>query len=83
MSCQHGNIIIVERRVVEVRYYFEGGKPPPKGSVNNESDPMAAGIEVECQDCGLWKFYGVQAKRPKWVRDAWEKLIEELHGIEI
>ncbi len=81
--CQHGNIIIVDRKVIEVRFYFEDGKPPSKYSVENRSDPMPAGIEVECQDCGFWKFYGNQAKRPKWVQDAWDRLIEEMHKIEI
>lgn len=77
--CQHKNLKIIERSWAETHYEFEDEKPLSSGYPTAEYNPVLVGIEVECFDCMFWHFYALEAKRPKWVRDACNKLVEEQH----
>ena len=77
--CRHVNLTIMERSIVETYYEFEDGEPLENGYPDREYNPVLVGIEVQCQDCNFWQFYGLKAKRPKWVQKAQERLIEEQH----
>ncbi len=71
--CQHKNLKIVERKVFEIHYEFNDGEPPQDWE-GQEFDPVLSGFEVRCWDCDFEQFYGVKAKRPKWVQEAWDAL---------
>jgi len=75
-QCQHGNLKIVERSLVETHYEFSDGEPPEAGD-GFEYNPVLFGIEVRCWDCDFQHFYGLEAKRPKWVQDAYDAIFKE------
>ena len=77
MKCKHKNFTLYEYTTVSTSFQFEDGNPPEDG-IGWHSDPAPTGeISVTCEDCGFNKKYGHHTRAPKWIQDAWEKLMEE------
>ena len=89
MKCKHGDLIIIERVIVEKFFHFDDGKPPKEGREWDGDpvlwfNPQPLVMIVTCPDCGFERFYGPQAKRPKWVQAAWKALedVNKFSGVE-
>ena len=76
-KCKHLNFGIGEHVQATIVFTFTNGKPPERG-IGYHSDITPQGsITVACDDCGFEHTYTLTAKRPKWVQDAWDALMEE------
>lgn len=79
---KHTGLIIIERVIVENFVTFDEDGNPPEDSddwMNNPVQwygPQERVIIVTCSDCGFEQFYGPRAKFPKWVQEAWDKLLK-------
>lgn len=74
MKCKHANFTIYEHVSASTSYAFKDGNPPEHGW---GSEPVPTGeITVCCDDCEFEKKYR-HSHAPKWIQDAWERLMEE------
>jgi len=77
MKCKHKNFALYEHVSVSTAFHFTDGKPPKDG-IGWSSDPVPTGeITVCCEDCDFERKYKHYTKAPKWIQDAWERLMEE------
>ncbi len=81
MKCEHKDLTIIERVIVENFVTFSDGKPPEDsddwtGNPVLWYNPQPMVMIVNCSDCGFERFYVPHAKRPKWVQAAWDALLK-------
>ena len=76
MRCKHDNFVLSEHVSVATGFHFTKGMPP-KGGIGWHDEARPTGeITVTCKDCDLSKRYKRLDLAPRWIQDAWGRLME-------